>query len=125
MSVFITVKLQVEGIHKWEGLSDILKNNPSHTLQAVNFLTNYHRHIFHITVVKQVSHSDRDIEIILFKQQIKDALTAKFYDKDYNCLNFTTMSCENIASHILNFFQASVVTVLEDDENGAIVTDDN
>lgn len=103
---YIQVNLQVEGLHKWEDCN----------LEDVIYLRNLHRHIFHIKVIKQVTHNNRDIEIILFKKGIIS------YIKDKYNGNFGNMSCEDIAENILVTFDCHVVEVLEDNENGAIVS---
>ncbi len=104
MERFIIVKLQVEGIHQW-------KDCP---IEDVMFLKDKHRHIFHIEVRKKVSHNDRDIEIIMLKRQILSYLGKQPID-------FGNQSCEMIAEKILKSFDCTYVSVLEDNENGAIL----
>jgi hypothetical protein len=103
---YIQVNLQVEGLHKWGDCN----------LEDVIYLRNLHRHIFHIKVIKQVTHNNRDIEIIMFKNQILFYLKGKYKG------NFGNMSCEDIAEDILKEFDCHIVEVLEDNENGAIVS---
>lgn len=103
---FIEVKLQVEGIHNWSTCD----------IEEVLYLKNLHRHIFHIRVTKEVTHNNRDIEIIMFKNKII------YYLKDKWNGNFGSMSCEDIAEDILIAFDCTQVTVLEDNENGATIT---
>jgi len=55
----IIVKLQVEGFHYWP-----------EAFEKVSYLKELHRHIFHIECHKNVSHADREIEIIEFKRSI-------------------------------------------------------
>ena len=55
----IVVKLQVEGFHFW-GAAPI----------EVEFVRKRHRHTFFIKCIKEVDHSDRNIEIILFKRKV-------------------------------------------------------
>ena len=107
----IIVNLQVEGLHRWQ---DAMKVEPK-----VGYLANLHRHMFHITAEKEVTHQDRDIEIILFKRSIYDYLQSQYFNGDYGCLDFDTMSCEMIASELLDEFDLDSVLVLEDNENGA------
>ena len=99
----IIVKLQYEGVHRWIDCN----------LDEVHYLTYPHRHIFFITIEKEVSHNDRDIEIILFKRKVYEYLTKKYNHK------FGNRSCEDIAEDILNQFDCKSVEVLEDNENGA------
>jgi hypothetical protein len=113
MKVFIVIKLEVEGLHRWPQAAEI---EPK-----VAFLSHPHRHIFHVKVIKQVNHDDRDIEIILFKRKVIDYLTTK-YATVPRMLDFRSMSCEMIAEEILNQFECKQVEVLEDNENGAMVS---
>ena len=101
----IVVKLQVEGIHSWDNCD----------LPEVDFLKYPHRHMFHITLHKSVMDSDREIEIIMLKRQIKEYLGDE-------PVMFYGLSCEMIAERILKQFDADYVEVLEDNENGAVIT---
>ena len=108
MKTSIIVKLQVEGTHRWEGCN----------IKEVMFLINEHRHVFYVTCKKQVSHEDRDIEIICLKRRIEEYLV-QTYGKP--CL-FGHKSCEMIARELVDSFCLSYCSVLEDNENGAEVT---
>ena len=103
---YIQVNLQVEGLHHWIECD----------LEEVGYLRNLHRHIFHIKAIKEVTHNNRDIEIIMFKNKIISYLKDKYKG------NFGNMSCEDIGEDILVAFDCHVVEVLEDMENGAIVS---
>lgn len=111
MKQTIIINLQVEGIHNWPDANKLIPE--------VGFLSDLHRHMFHITVEKQVNHDDRDIEIIMFKRSINEFLIRNFYDTKYNMLNFKSNSCEMISLMILNHFNCTSVQVLEDGENGS------
>jgi hypothetical protein len=107
----IWVKFQKEGIHKYPAaLTD-----PN--LADVSFLGYPHRHIFHFRVEIEVSHNDRDIEFIQFKRWLEN-----LYD---GTLELDYKSCEMIsdelAKHIRDKYpnRDIVITVSEDDENGA------
>jgi hypothetical protein len=113
MKLSIIVNLQVEGLHKWE---DAATFEPK-----VGFLSNLHRHMFHITAEKRVYHGDREIEIILFKRKIIQYLNDLYYDDKWGCLNFENMSCESIASELFTVFDLVACKVLEDGESGANV----
>lgn len=99
IQVFITTRF--EGMHRWENAPD-----------DVSFLRNIHRHVFHVRLVKSVSHEDRDIEFIQLKRRVDRYI--------YNMGDLG--SCEMIASDLLRAFEADCVEVSEDGENGAIVT---
>lgn len=101
----IVVKLQVEGIHSWDNCN----------IPEVDFLKYPHRHMFHITLYKSVEDSDREIEIIMLKRKIKEYLGEE-------PVMFYGLSCEMIAENILKQFDADKVEVLEDNENGAVIT---
>ena len=101
---YIVVKLQFEGIHRWE-------NCP---LEDVSFLKDYHRHIFYIELTKEVNHNDRDIEIIMLKREILNYFGSQ-------PVQLGNSSCEDIAERLLYMFKATSVKVTEDNENGAIV----
>lgn len=110
----IVIRLQVEGIHSWPEAKEVFPK--------VGFLSDLHRHMFHIEIHKEVEHNDRDIEIILFKREIKTYLNFVFYSEKVGMLDFGRRSCEDLAEQLLTQFNADMVQVLEDNENGARVT---
>lgn len=103
---YIVVKLQFEGIHCWPRAEG-----------KINFLGNQHRHVFHVTVKKQVSNLDREIEIITLKRKI----LSRYGQVPTGICDFGSDSCETVASTILQEFDLDYVQVLEDGENGAEV----
>lgn len=105
--VGVIVKLRIEGIHAW----------PDCDIPEVSFLKHPHRHEFHIEAMKEVSHDDRDIEIIMLKRTMIEYLHKAF---GFPC-NFGSWSCEMIAKDLSNRFALSSCEVLEDGENGALV----
>lgn len=108
----VIITLQFEAFHNWQGVKEALPNNPE-----IHFLVDRHRHLFYITLEKNVSHDDRDIEIILFKRKVQDYLNSK-----YGCPGeLGSRSCEMLAEELLKNFDCTTVTVLEDNENGAKV----
>jgi hypothetical protein len=112
MTTNIIVKLQYEALHNWPGVVEMLPGWP-----WIHMLKDKHRHIFHITLEKQVTHSDRDVEIILFKQAVTKKLEAMFGRPG----DLGAMSCEMLAEHLLKEYDCNSVEVLEDNENGAKV----
>lgn len=105
MSTRIFVTLQFEGFHRW-------KDAP----EEHAYLRDYHRHMFHVRVELPVEHSNRDTEFIAFKRKVEGWLQIfSGWDRRFE------YSCEQLAEKILRQFGASVVTVSEDGENGAIV----
>jgi len=103
----IIVNLQFEAIHNWPRVAKE---------SEVNFLQYPHRHTFYIEAKKEVTHNDRQIEIITFKRQILHYLFNRFQDG-----NLGDMSCEQLAEELLQVFGLSYCKVLEDNENGAEV----
>lgn len=107
----IKVKLQIAGVHRW----------PAADSPEYSYLQHPHRHVFHIEATKQVSHDDRDIEIISFKRQIFEYLINKYWNGTLKMCDFDTLSCEAIGRELLNTFALSTVEVLEDNENGCFI----
>lgn len=114
MKIYIIVTLVIEGVHRWAECN----------IDEVMYLNNLHRHSFTITVNKEVSHTNRDIEIIQLKHNIMEYIKAKYYDNNYKLCNFNNKSCEDICIELANEFDCIQVTVLEDNENGATVKRD-
>lgn len=113
MKTNIVVRLQVEGIHNW----------PDCPIKEVAFLKYPHRHIFHIECKKEVTHLDRDIEIIQLKRKIVRYLLFNYgvdFTDSEGC-DFKSKSCEMIAVELLKHFGLNYCQVLEDNENGAEV----
>lgn len=109
----IVVTLQVEGLHCWPAAR---KEFPE-----VGYLSDPHRHIFHITAKKRVRHNDRDIEIIMFKKDMLSHIKRQWWDKEYCTHEFGPLSCEMLAKYLLETFSLDYCQVLEDNENGAEV----
>lgn len=115
MNIFITT--QFEGFHRW-------KDAP----EAVSFLRDVHRHIFHVKVTASVSHAERDIEFILFKREVEEIIQT-IKDGGYvTSQPLTDWSCETWAKAILTILRnrgynnKMICEFSEDGENGAIVT---
>lgn len=102
-AVFVT--FQFEALHKWGECP----------LPEVNFLRDTHRHIFHVRMEKTVTHSNRDVEFIMWKRQILAYVREHLEGKDLG-----NTSCENLAETFAIMFDAYKVEVSEDGENGAI-----
>lgn len=111
MKTNVIVKLQVDGTHNWPMAANFFPE--------VAFLSDIHRHVFHITLKKAVNHDDRDVEFIMFKRDVLDYLRDKYYDFNSRTHAFGAMSCEMIARELLTHFDCRYVSVFEDDENGA------
>lgn len=118
MNTFIIVKTQYEGIHRYKDAPD-----------QVSFLRDYHRHIFNIEAKIEVFHEDRELEFIMVKQKIN-----AYFDKlkdEYGVYNMGDQSCEMIAKRIIDLLKENygnrkiTVSVFEDNENGAVVEEEN
>lgn len=109
----VICSLQFEAIHNWPGVIDA---HPE-VAQTVSFLQHPHRHMFHIKAWKAVTHADRDVEIIVLKRQILQHLKAK-----YPTGQLGSTSCEMLALDLVERFGLDACEVLEDGENGALVS---
>lgn len=106
----VVVNLRVEGTHHWDSCDKA----------EVNYLAHEHRHVFHIKAKKQVSHGDREIEIIKLKHKMDLYFMHYFCEHKLLC-RFGSKSCEMLAEELLRHFNLSYCEVLEDGENGAEV----
>ena len=110
----IWVTFRREGIHKYPAALE----DPQ--LADVSFLGYPHRHIFHFRVSISVFHNDRDIEFIQFKRWLEN-----LYNGQGAVLELNYKSCEMIAEELIGAIssrwdRSMMVSVFEDDENGAI-----
>lgn len=90
-------------------------------MEEVKYLQYPHRHTFIITCQIQVDHEDRAVEFIAFKHRIASYINLKWYQVEYGCHDFGTMSCEHIASDLLEEFNLDKCSVSEDDEFWGVV----
>lgn len=114
----IWVTFQKEGLHRYPAAATEPRLNTGDWAD-VGFLGYEHRHLFHFRVEIDVFHDDRDIEFIQFKRWCE-----RLYNGDILQLNYK--SCEMIADDLANAIHAEypgrciIVSVAEDNENGAI-----
>jgi hypothetical protein len=111
MKKYIEVKLDIEGLHHW----------PDCNLPHVEYLAHLHRHTFVINCRHEVTDSNREIEFIDFKHKIKQYIGKRWFDQAYGCCNFGSMSCEHIATDLLDAFGLCRCSVSEDNEFFGIV----
>jgi len=109
----VIVQLAVEGLHCWPAAREVFPE--------VSFLSDPHRHVFHIKLKKRVYHDDRDIEFIMFKRDVQQYLYDRYYLDLQRIHDFGPKSCEMIARELLAEFECEYVSVFEDNENGAEV----
>lgn len=114
----IWITFQKEGIHRYPAAATHA-SLVTGKWDDVGFLGHEHRHMFHFRVEIDVTHNDRDIEFIQFK---------RWCERQYNSdiLQLDNKSCEMIADDFANAIHAEypgrciIVSVAEDNENGAI-----
>jgi len=105
--IFTVVQFHKEGMHHYPAASG-----------DIEFLRHPHRHVFHMKVIIEQFHDDRDVEFIGFKRWLESSWPREL----------GTMSCEQIAKYYLNLLdekysdRQAQVEVFEDGENGGIVT---
>jgi hypothetical protein len=118
VKVYVTAKVTVAGFHWWPEAPE-----------AVRYLRNPHRHLFVIRADKAVSNDNREVEFHMLKGMIEERLRERWPEGQFGpgtekIFNFGTDSCERIAAVLLEAEYLSQCSVLEDDENGAIVQRD-
>lgn len=109
----VIVNLEVEGLHAWPAAREVFPE--------VSFLSDPHRHLFTIQLKKRVTHSDRDVEFIIFKRDVLEYLKERYYIEFQRIHDFGSKSCEMIAAELYDYFNCEYVSVFEDGENGAEV----
>lgn len=86
--VFITVKHQFEGVHRYPEAPE-----------EVRYLRDNHRHTFHVEVEIEVFTDDRELEFIMVKHVLQ-AYTDSSKDIESNVVVLGTNSCEMIAQDL-------------------------
>lgn len=112
--------LTFQGVHWWTGA-------PEHR----SYLSNPHRHEFHVRIEVPVTHDDRQLEFHDLKSMAREALSVLYVGPSDtpDTLGLGTRSCEAIASELGAALLAGplqrspfiTVHVSEDGENGATV----
>lgn len=109
MNTTVIVQFEIDGFHNY--------------LEApyeVKFLANPHRHSFIVKCGYKVNHDNRDKEIFICRDMVRDYL----YESYGNPCLFENMSCEMIAKDILEFSLVDGMVwceVWEENTGGAIV----
>jgi len=111
MKIWVTTRF--EALHKWPAAPD-----------NVDFLKNSHRHIFHVKLLLNTHHADRELEFITVKRELEQECLSQIIE-DMETDN-QSMSCEMIGMKIKEWAEekynrGAEVHVSEDGENGAIV----
>lgn len=110
----IVVRFSFEGIHSWPGA-------PQDLPEA--YLAQPHRHMFYVHAVKNVLHEERQIEIIALRREMLEFCIDVFGGGE-SAGGPHFMSCETMARRLFEKFNLAVCRVLEDDENGALILQD-
>lgn len=104
MTKYIFITTQFEGFHKYPTAP-----------KKVSFLKTKHRHLFGVKIWIEVNHNNRDIEFLIFKNQVNILI---------NNSNMNNSSCEMIANYLHNKIKLIYpnrkmkIEVNEDNENG-------
>jgi hypothetical protein len=88
---------------------------------GVSYLASEHRHVFHVRCRKAVSHNDREIEFLLFKEEVKNWIIDRYPSGRNGEALLGACSCEAIAERLLEQFRLAECEVSEDGENGSVV----
>jgi hypothetical protein len=105
---YIWVTTKREFIHKYPGAPE-----------AVAFLRNEHRHIFHFKVYLEVKHDNRDVEFIMFKRELTGIIGEWKRFRE-------SMSCEKMANKLYEVLSSRYpkreikIEISEDGENGIL-----
>lgn len=109
----VIINTSIDGCHNFPAAKELFPE--------VGFLSDRHRHMFHIKLASPVTHSDRDKEFIMLKRDIQQYVVDKYYNTETRTCEFGAKSCEMLAQELLEKFNAQWVEVWEDQENGAKV----
>lgn len=110
---FIFITTEYEGIHCYP-------NAP----EEVAFLRHPHRHMFHVRIDLQVTHSDRDVEFIMFRREIDKMIAERITEMQHRSCE---MICEILLEYVIEKYpnRKCRVEVSEDGENGAYLNYSN
>lgn len=106
----VWIRTTFNAIHYWPDAPDTVMGR---------FLRNPHRHCFHVELHKGVEHDNRDIEFLELQRNVRMYCREQIGGPSF--LSPTNKSCEMIAQELLDKFDADMVLVSEDGENGAVV----
>ncbi len=102
--IVVWISTSFIGFHRWKDAPD-----------ATSFLRDWHRHKFNVKVGVCVNHENRQIEFFDLKEKVDLYLRVHYEGQKF------ASSCEHIACELFDKFNAELVTVDEDGENGATV----
>jgi hypothetical protein len=105
-TTYVYAYVQFEGFHRWKDAQHIAQ---------VNYLQYWHRHMFHVHVYIEVGGLNREVEFIQLKEKVNNFVQSEYAGKSFE------FSCEQLAKQIADRFDAVMVRVSEDGENGALL----
>tara|TARA_R100001086_G_scaffold150141_1_gene79795 strand:- start:2254 stop:2604 length:351 start_codon:yes stop_codon:yes gene_type:complete len=103
---FMIADFEVEGFHHYPMAPE-----------PVEFLQYDHRHLFQIRMAWTVDHANREKEIFIYTDKVKNWIQTTFGSP----AQFNNRSCEMIAEILLEEFDCEWVEVLEDGKGGGRV----
>jgi len=108
MTNFIWITTQKELLHNYPDAPD-----------AVSYLKNLHRHIFHFKIYLEIFTEDRDIEFIMFKKDVESMLNMFENLEHRSCETFS----KYLVSAIRNIYPNRYIKIetSEDGENGVLM----
>ncbi len=106
--IWAKIRTSFEGIHCYPGAP-----------KEVQFLRCPHRHIFHVVVLIEQFHNDRDIEFIAFKHFLNTILKSNKFHKNASC----EMMSDNLFKIINKKYpnRKIKIEINEDNENGTLI----
>lgn len=107
IKLYIAVRNEFVGFHRYLAAP-----------KEVEFLRDFHRHIFKIKSVFLVEQENREKEFFTIKNAVQKYLDENYKDKYFE------KSCESIAKELLEEFGAVQVEVSEDGESDGIASKD-
>jgi hypothetical protein len=113
--VTITARFRVPGLHYWPGATE-----------GREYLSQPHRHLFHVAVTMRVNHLDRQVEWHDLGTAANE-LAVKMGDAHNGLIDYGPRSCESLATELMNAlrgngFNVTQVEWSEDGEYTATVT---
>lgn len=109
MSTYAVVKTRFQGLHRYP-------DAPA----PVEFLSHPHRHEFHVRVLLQQFHDERDVEYLQFKDELNAVLKGFPMHEADSCETMARMLAQILTGRYPG--RGGSVRLTEDGENGAIVT---
>ena len=121
MQTTVFCRTKFEGVHCYPNAPD-----------EVSYLRTPHRHVFGVEVEISVYDNEREVEFIMLKHKVNEWIRKHL--NGVGVWEMETLSCEQVASQLVRYLDAQycsldkerqiIVSIDEDNENGAIVYGD-